>query len=109
MDIKGLAAIVTGGGSGMGAETARALAKAGAKVAVLDVNKAGIEAVAKEINGLAVECDVTSETSAKAALDAAKKAHGSARLLVSCAGIAPGARIVGKEGPHDLAFFSKVI
>jgi NAD(P)-dependent dehydrogenase (short-subunit alcohol dehydrogenase family) len=109
MNIKGLAAIVTGGGSGMGAETARYLAKAGAKVAVLDINKANVEAVAKEISGLALECDVTSEASAKAALDAAKKAHGAARILIGCAGIAPGARIVGKEGPHDLAFFSKII
>lgn len=109
MNINGLAVVITGGGSGMGAETARALAKAGAKVAVLDVNKAGIEAVAQEINGLAIECDVTNEASSKAALEAAKKAHGPARLLVNCAGIAPGARIVGKEGPHDLAFFSKVL
>lgn len=109
MDINGLAAVVTGGGSGMGAETARHLAKAGAKVALLDINKANVEAVAKEIGGIAIECDVTSETSAKAALDAAKKAHGPARILMNCAGIAPGARIVGKEGPHDLSFFSKVI
>ena len=109
MDIKGLSAVVTGGGSGMGAETARALAKAGAKVAVLDINKASVEAIAKEIGGLALECDVTSEASAKAALAAATKAHGPARILVSCAGIAPGARIVGKEGPHDLAFFTKVL
>ncbi len=109
MDIKGLAAVVTGGGSGMGAETARALAKAGAKVAVLDINRAHVEAVAKEINGLALECDVSSEASAKAALETAKKAHGPARILISCAGIAPAARIVGKEGPHDLGFFSKVL
>jgi len=78
-------------------------------VAVLDINKANVEAIAKEINGLALECDVSSEASAKAALEAAKKAHGPARILISCAGVAPGARIVGKEGPHDLAFFSKVI
>jgi NAD(P)-dependent dehydrogenase (short-subunit alcohol dehydrogenase family) len=109
MDIKGLAAIVTGGGSGMGAETARHLAKAGAKVAVLDINKTNVEAVAKEIGGIALECDVSNEVSARAALDAAKKAHGAARILVSCAGIAPAARIVGKEGPHDLGFFNKVI
>jgi NAD(P)-dependent dehydrogenase (short-subunit alcohol dehydrogenase family) len=109
MDIKGLAAIVTGGGSGMGAETARHLAKAGAKVAVLDINKANVEAVAKEIGGIALECDVANEASAKAAIEAAKKAHGSVRILMNCAGVAPAARIVGKEGPHDLGFFSKVI
>lgn len=109
MDIKGMAAVVTGGGSGMGAETARHLAKAGAKVAVLDINKANVEAVAKEIGGIAIECDVTNEASAKAAFEAAKKAHGPVRILMNCAGIAPGARIVGKEGPHDLSFFTKVI
>ncbi|MEZ0223438.1 MAG: SDR family NAD(P)-dependent oxidoreductase [Alphaproteobacteria bacterium] len=109
MDINGLAAIVTGGGSGMGAETARFLAKAGAKVAVLDINKANVEAVAKEIGGVALECDVSSDASAKAAMEAAKKAHGPVRILMNCAGVAPAARVVGKEGPHDLALFSKVI
>jgi NAD(P)-dependent dehydrogenase (short-subunit alcohol dehydrogenase family) len=109
MEIKGMAAVVTGGGSGMGAETARHLAKAGAKVAVLDINKANADAVAKEIGGIAFECDVTSEASAKAALDGAKAAHGPVRILMNCAGIAPGARVVGKDGPHDLGFFTKVI
>jgi NAD(P)-dependent dehydrogenase (short-subunit alcohol dehydrogenase family) len=109
MDIKGLSAIVTGGGSGMGAETARWLAKAGAKVAVLDINKAGIEAVAAEIGGLALACDVSSESSVKSALQSVEKAHGPARILINCAGIAPGARIVGREGPHDLALFNTVI
>lgn len=109
MEIKGMAAVVTGGGSGMGAETARHLAKAGAKVAVLDINKANADAVAKEIGGAAFECDVTSEVSAKAALDGAKAAHGPVRILMNCAGIAPGARVVGKDGPHDLGFFTKVI
>lgn len=109
MDIKGLSAIVTGGGSGMGAEVARHLAKGGAKVAVLDINKANAESVAKEIGGIALECDVSNEASAKAAIDAVKQAYGAPRILMNCAGIAPAARIVGKEGPHDLAFFSKII
>lgn len=109
MEIKGVSAIVTGGGSGMGAEVARHLAKGGAKVAVLDLNKANAESVAKEIGGIAFECDVSSETSAKTALDAVKQAHGAPRILMNCAGIAPAARIVGKEGPHDLNFFSKII
>ncbi|TAL30557.1 MAG: SDR family NAD(P)-dependent oxidoreductase [Alphaproteobacteria bacterium] len=109
MDIKGLAAIVTGGGSGMGAETARYLAKAGAKVAVLDINKANVETVAKEIGGIGLECDVSSDASAKAAMEAAQKAHGPVRILMNCAGVAPAARVVGKEGPHDLGLFSKVI
>lgn len=109
MDIKNVAAIVTGGGSGMGAETARQLAAAGAKVALLDINKANVENVAKDIGGLALECDVTSESSATAAIAAAAAAHGPARILINCAGIAPGARIVGKEGPHDLGLFQKTI
>ncbi len=109
MDVKGVAAIVTGGGSGMGAATARALAQVGAKVAVLDLNKANAEKIAQEIGGLGLECDVTREDSLKVALTDATKAHGTARILVNCAGIAPGSRIVGKEGPHDLALFQKVI
>lgn len=109
MDIKGLAAIVTGGGSGMGAETARHLAQAGAKVAVLDINKANAEAVAKEIGGIAIECDVSSDASATAAFAAARAAHGEVRILMNCAGIAPAARVVGREGPHDLDFFAKVL
>ena len=109
MDIKGLAAIVTGGGSGMGAETARYLAKAGAKVAVLDINKANVETIAKEIGGVGLECDVSSDASARAAMEAAKRAHGPVRILMNCAGVAPAARVVGKEGPHDLNLFSKVI
>lgn len=109
MDIKGLAVVVTGGGSGMGAETARHMAKAGAKVAVLDINKANVEAVAAEIGGIGLECDVTNEASAKAALEAAKAKNGPVRVLMNCAGIAPGARVVGKDGPHDLGLFTKTI
>lgn len=109
MDIKNLAVVITGGGSGMGAETARHMAKAGAKVALLDVNIANAEKVAAEIGGIAIACDVTDEASSKAALDAAAAKHGVARVLVNCAGIAPGARIVGKDGAHDLALFNKTI
>ncbi len=109
MDIKGLAAIVTGGGSGMGAEAARQLAHAGAKVAVFDINMGNAQAVAKEIGGVAVECDVSSDTSGKAAFEVAHKAHGPVRILMNCAGIATASRIVGKEGPHDLAYFAKTL
>ncbi|MFZ0487953.1 MAG: SDR family NAD(P)-dependent oxidoreductase, partial [Arenicellales bacterium] len=94
MNINGHAAIVTGGASGMGAETARALAAGGAKVTVMDVNKDALEEVAGEIGGLAVECDVTSADSAESAVAEAKAAHGAARVLVNCAGIAPAKRIV---------------
>lgn len=109
MDIKGLSAVITGGGSGMGAETARQLAKAGAKVTLLDINKSNVEKTAAEIGGLGLECDVTSEASVKAALAASKEKHGALRILVNCAGIVAGARVVGKEGAHDLSLFQKVI
>lgn len=109
MDIKGQAAIVTGGGSGLGAETARQLARAGAKVAVLDVNLAGAEAVAKEIGGVAIPCDVSDSDSATAALAKACAAHGAARILMNCAGIGPAKRIVGRDGPQPLAEFERVI
>jgi NAD(P)-dependent dehydrogenase (short-subunit alcohol dehydrogenase family) len=109
MDIKGQAAIVTGGGSGLGEGTARALAAAGAKVAVLDINHAAAERVAREIGGVAVACDVASAASAEAAVAQARNAHGAACLLVNCAGIAPAARIVGKEGPMALDAFRRTI
>lgn len=109
MDIKGQAAIVTGGGSGLGAETARQLARAGAKVAVLDVNLAGAETVAKEIGGVAIPCDVSDSDSATAALAKARAAHGAARILMNCAGIGPAKRIVGRDGPQPLAEFERVI
>jgi NAD(P)-dependent dehydrogenase (short-subunit alcohol dehydrogenase family) len=109
MQAKGHAAIVTGGGSGLGAGTARALAAAGAKVAVLDVNIEGAEKVAKEIGGIAIKCDVTSAEDGEKAVAAARAKHGAARVLINCAGIAPAARIVGKEGPLPLADFARVI
>lgn len=109
MNIQNLAAIVTGGGSGMGAETARWLAKVGAKVAVLDVNLQNAQAIAKEIGGLAVRCDVSDAQSAAAAIDQAQAEHGIARICVNCAGIAPGKRIVGREGAMPLEDFRKVI
>ncbi|HYB11653.1 MAG TPA: SDR family NAD(P)-dependent oxidoreductase [Alphaproteobacteria bacterium] len=109
MDLRGQAALVTGGGSGLGAETARHFAKADAKVAVLDLNMEGAEQVAREIGGLAVRCDVSDAKSGEAAVAAARAKHGTARILVNCAGIGPAARIVGKEGPMPLDQFSKVI
>lgn len=108
MDIAGVAAVVTGGGSGLGAATARALAKKGAKVAILDVGLDGAKAVAEAIGGLAFACDVTQEKAADA-LDEAASAHGTARVLVNCAGIAPSGRTVGREGALPLAAYAKVI
>ena len=109
MKLGGHAALVTGGASGLGAATARALAKAGAKVAVLDVNAELAATVVKEIGGLAVACDVADAKSAEAAVAKAKAAHGAARVLVNCAGIGPAQRIVGREGPMPLEAFKRVI
>ncbi len=109
MDVAGHAAIVTGGGSGMGAATGRALAAAGAKVALLDVNKEAAGAVAEEIGGIALECDVRDGAAAEQAIAAAREAHGTARIAVNCAGIATGGRIVGRDGPHDLELYRRTI
>ena len=109
MRIAGEVAVVTGGGSGLGAGAARVLAAAGARVALLDVNLAGAEAVAAELGGLALRCDVADEASARTALDEAAARLGPARILVNCAGIGPSARIAGRDGPHDLALFRKVV
>jgi NAD(P)-dependent dehydrogenase (short-subunit alcohol dehydrogenase family) len=109
MDIRGQSAVVTGGASGLGAATAHMLAEAGAKVAVLDVNDAAARTVAQKINGIAVRCDVTKPEETAAALGAAKKLHGAARIVVNCAGIGPAKRIVGRDGPQPLSDFAKVI
>lgn len=109
MDVKGIAALVVGGASGLGAASARALAKAGAKVAVLDFNIDAAHAVAAEIGGFAAQCNVTSDESAEAAIAAARAAHGPARILINTAGIAPAAKIVGKNGPMPLDEFRKGI
>ncbi|MBW4093580.1 MAG: SDR family NAD(P)-dependent oxidoreductase [Proteobacteria bacterium] len=109
MDMNGQAAIVTGGGSGLGAATAAALAAAGAKVAVLDRNGAAAEAVAARIGGHAGTVDVTDPAGATAALAAAEAALGPPRLLVNCAGIGNAGRIVGRDGPLALDAFAQVI
>ena len=109
MHPKGHVALVTGGGSGLGAATARLLAKEGAKVAVLDVNAEGAAAVAKEIGGIAVACDVSSAESGEKAVAEVVAKLGAPRIVVNCAGIVRGARIVGKDGPSDLDTFRKVI
>jgi NAD(P)-dependent dehydrogenase (short-subunit alcohol dehydrogenase family) len=109
MNISGIAAIITGGGSGIGAATARRLAALGAKVTVLDVNQANADSVAREIGGLAIACDVTDAASVEAAISAARNAHGAARLAVNCAGVATAGRILGRDGPHDLGLFRRVI
>jgi NAD(P)-dependent dehydrogenase (short-subunit alcohol dehydrogenase family) len=109
MDIKGHAAVVTGGASGLGAATANELARAGAKVACLDVNFDGAREVADKIGGYAVHCDVTDTEQATAALAEASGKHGVARILINCAGIGPAKRIVGRDGPMPLGDFERVI
>lgn len=105
MQLKDTTAIITGGGSGLGAATAKLLAENGAKVVLFDRNLAATQVVAKETNGVAVECDVSNEAGVKAAL---AKATG-ARILVNCAGILGAGRILGKEGPMALEFFENAI
>src|SRR3954467_11682234 len=109
MQLKDQAAIVTGGASGLGAATARKLAARGAKVAVFDLNIKLAEELAEEIGGVAIACDVADAASGEAAVIAASKAHGPARVLVNCAGIGVAKRVVGREGPHGLADFDRVI
>jgi NAD(P)-dependent dehydrogenase (short-subunit alcohol dehydrogenase family) len=109
MDIKGHAAIVTGGGSGLGAATAHMLAEAGAKVAIFDVNQKVAAETAIDINGIAIHCDVADSASTEAAIARAAADHGPARILVNCAGIGVAKRIVGKEGPMPLADYERVI
>jgi NAD(P)-dependent dehydrogenase (short-subunit alcohol dehydrogenase family) len=109
MDPHGHAALVTGAASGLGAETARQLAKAGAKVALLDVNVDAAQKVADEIGGIALRCDVADAQSAEAALAQARDKLGIARILVNCAGIGPAKRIVGRDGPMPLPDFERVI
>jgi NAD(P)-dependent dehydrogenase (short-subunit alcohol dehydrogenase family) len=109
MRVSGETAIVTGGGSGLGAETARRLAAAGAKVAILDVSIDAAQALAGEIGGLAVRCDVADADSAATALSEAREKQGAARILVNCAGIGTAKRILGKDGPQPLADFERVI
>jgi NAD(P)-dependent dehydrogenase (short-subunit alcohol dehydrogenase family) len=109
MDPKGQAAIVTGGGSGLGAEVAAQLAASGARVSVLDVAADRTRAVAKEIGGQAVVCDVASAEAAQAAVAEAAQRHGAARILVNCAGIAAAKRVVGRDGPMPLDEFERVI
>jgi NAD(P)-dependent dehydrogenase (short-subunit alcohol dehydrogenase family) len=110
MDIGGNAAIVTGGASGLGAATARALAAKGAKVTIFDLNEAEGVKLAEEIGGLFQRVDVTSEDSVTSALDAAQAAHGPGRILVNCAGIGPGIKAVGRDFvPHPMESFRKTV
>jgi len=109
MTPQGQAALVTGGGSGLGAATATKLAARGAKVALLDVNLEAAKAVAAKIGGVAIACDVTQADATAAAIGQARAAHGPARIVVNCAGVGPAKRIVGRDGPMPLGDFERVI
>ena len=108
MDIEGKVFIVTGGASGLGEGTARMLAAHGAKVVVADLQEQAGQAVAETIGGRFVRCDVSQEADGQAVV-AAATALGKLAGLINCAGIAPAAKTVGKDGAHPLATFSKTI
>ncbi len=103
--------VVTGGGSGLGAATARMLVEAGGKVVLADVNKEAGEALADELGAAAafVATDVTDEVSAKAAIDRAVSGFGGLNGLIGCAGVAPAEKVVGREGPHRLESFARTV
>lgn len=110
MQIKGLAAIVTGGASGLGAATAEMLAKEGAKVTLFDMNEEAGKAHAEKIGGTFAKVNVTDTANVVEAIAAAEAKYGVARILVCCAGIATGAKTVGKEfAPHPMDQFRKTI
>jgi NAD(P)-dependent dehydrogenase (short-subunit alcohol dehydrogenase family) len=110
MNIQGQAALVTGGGSGLGEATARELARLGAKVAVLDINLANAQQVAADIGGVAIQCDITDGASLQAAMEQAAAAHGPARILAHIAGIGAAKRVIGKDGnAAPLEDFARII
>ncbi len=109
MQIAGCSAIVTGGGSGLGAATATRLAGLGCRVTVLDRDAARAADVAGRIDGFAVVADVADAAACAAAVDAATARHGAARILVNCAGIGTAGRIVGRDGAMPLDAFERVI
>ena len=109
MELKGIAAIVTGGASGLGGATAKMLAAGGAKVTIFDLNEEVGKAHAQEIGATFQKVNVADEASVAAALDAAQAANGVARVLVNCAGIAPAEKTVGKNGAHSLGVYTKTI
>lgn len=110
MILKDVAAIVTGGASGLGGATAEMLAAHGARVCIIDVNEDAGRAKAVELGGLFVRTDVTDDDSVALALAQAQAAHGVARVLVNCAGIAPAIRVVARDGtPHALEAFRMAV
>ncbi|WP_289078673.1 SDR family NAD(P)-dependent oxidoreductase [uncultured Thalassospira sp.] len=109
MQIKGSIAIVTGAASGLGAATAAVLAGAGAKIVAFDLNEAGAKATAEKLDGVGFGVDVSDAVSVEKAVSDVVASVGTPSILVNCAGIVHGERIVGREGPADLAAFARVI
>lgn len=109
MQIKDAGVVVTGGASGLGAAVARAFRSKGANVTVFDRDTERGAALATEIGATFCNVDVTDEASVQAGVAAAKAAMGRVSVLVNCAGIATGARVVGRDGPHDLAMFRRTV
>lgn len=110
MKIEGVAAIVTGGASGLGGGTAKRLARAGAKVTIFDLNPELGKALAEEIGGHFVQVNVTDEAAVEAAVEEAEALNGKARILVNCAGVGPPVKVIGRDGkPTPLADFTKIV
>jgi NAD(P)-dependent dehydrogenase (short-subunit alcohol dehydrogenase family) len=111
MDVHGKTFLVSGGSSGLGAGCVKRLAEDGANVAIADVNAELGQALAAEIGDQAifVRTDVTDEVAVKTAVDTTVEAFGELRGAISCAGIVHGERLVGRDGPHDLARFRKIL
>lgn len=109
MQIKDSVYVVTGGASGLGAATATIAAANGAKVVIADLNAEMGQALAKQIGGTFVKCDVTSEADGQLAIDTAVKTYGAIHVLVNCAGIGTAEKTTHKNGPHNLAAFTRVI
>jgi NAD(P)-dependent dehydrogenase (short-subunit alcohol dehydrogenase family) len=109
MQIKNSVFIVTGGASGLGAATARMAAENGGKVVIADLQAEMGEKLAQDLGGRFIKTDVTSEADGKAAVALAQKEFGGVHVLVNCAGIGTAERTVGKDGPHSLAHFTKVV
>jgi NAD(P)-dependent dehydrogenase (short-subunit alcohol dehydrogenase family) len=108
MDLQGNVFVITGGASGLGASTAKLIAQHGGKVVLADMNEAAGVDLARELSGEFVKCDVSQEADAQRVIDTATKL-GTLGGLVNCAGIAPASKTVGRDGPHPLELFSKVI
>jgi NAD(P)-dependent dehydrogenase (short-subunit alcohol dehydrogenase family) len=109
MLIKNSVFLITGGASGLGEATARMATENGGRVLIADLQAERGEKLAKELGGRFMKCDVTSEADGKAAVEAAVKEFGGVHVLVNCAGIGTAERTLGKDGPHNLAHFTRVI